>query len=321
MYPTAAHPTSGIFVAEQVRGLQEIQVDVEVFFVDRLKLGMTCYYRMRHLLPAAVRTFQPDLVHVMYGGVMASEVTRCALGRPILVTFHGSDLFGENHSGLLRKCISHYAVRCSCHAARNAKGVVVVSRWLQGLLAQRVRHGNVRVIPCGVDLERFKPMDQVSCRERLGWRDRVFHVLFSNNGTDPVKRPQLARAATELLNRSGVPTELHYLHGFAYDQVPIWLNASDVLILTSYREGASTIVKEALACNVPVVSTDVGDVAERIEGIDGCYLSEATPEGFADKLRKVHAGPSRVASRTRMQDLSLQLIAIRLRAFYEDLLA
>src|SRR4030095_2056880 len=94
----------------------------------------------------------------------------------------------------------------------------------------------------------------------------------------------------------------------------------DVVLLTSLHEGSPNIVKEALACNRAVVSVDVGDVRERIEGIEGCYLALPEASDLAAKLRLCHAGPSRVAGRIKMQDLSLEHIARRLTEFYEDVL-
>jgi len=359
MYPTPERPTNGIFVEQQIRGLRAKGVEIEIFFVDRLSQGMSCYYRMRRALAAAVERFQPDLLHVMYGGVMADQVTRQFPERPLVVTFHGSDLFGENHSGWVRKWISHYGVRCSWRAAQRAREVVVVSRFLEALLPSGVDRSKVRINPCGVDLERFEPLDREECRRRLGWAEDGFQVLFSSNAGDPVKRPALAREAVALLRRSGIRAELHYLHDVPYADVPRWLNASDAVILPSFQEGASTIVKEALACKVPVVSVDVGDVAERIEGIAGCYLAEPNADDLAEKLGRVwgakpangapdseialtpplsrptgegdrmsgegflvtvHALPRRVNGRQKMQDFSIERIAARLRDFYEEVL-
>ena len=99
---------------------------------------------------------------------------------------------------------------------------------------------------------------------RLGWDPKRFHVLFATSG-NPVKRPELAQAAVGELCRMGVQAEIHLLQDLPNSVVPVWINGSDVLLLTSLHEGSPTIVKECLACNLPIVSVDVGDVAERIE--------------------------------------------------------
>jgi len=100
----------------------------------------------------------------------------------------------------------------------------------------------------------------------------------------------------------------------------MWLNASDIVLLTSLYEGSPTIIKEALACNVPIVSVDVGDVSKRIQGIEGCYLALPEPDDLATKLHMVLTGPHRVAGWAKMQGLSLERVALRLRDFYGELL-
>jgi glycosyltransferase involved in cell wall biosynthesis len=130
----------------------------------------------------------------------------------------------------------------------------------------------------------------------------------------------LARAAVEILKRYPVSVEIHELQGVANDQVPLWINASDVLLLTSLHEGSPTIVKESLACDVPVVSVDVGDVRERIQRIDGCYLALADPSDLASKLNLVYNSLRRVKGRVHMQELSLERTALRLKQFYDEIL-
>jgi len=213
IYPTARHPTLGVFVEQQVKGLREIGLKVEVLYVDRTGQGMGAYFRMRQPLSEAVRQVSPALLHVMYGGVMADRVTRWNSRCPTIVSFHGSDLLGENFSGRWRKWISHYGVRCSRRAAGRAQGIVVVSRRLRQALPAGLDESKVRVIPCGIDPERFKPMDQPACQRQLGWLDRSFHVLFPSNSGDKVKRPALAAAAVAALRAAGVPAELHYMRG------------------------------------------------------------------------------------------------------------
>jgi glycosyltransferase involved in cell wall biosynthesis len=135
-----------------------------------------------------------------------------------------------------------------------------------------------------------------------------------------VKRFDLAQAAVLALNSSGVRTEMHQLQGIENSVVPVWLNASNVLLLTSLHEGSPTVVKEALACNVPVVSVDVGDVRQRIRDIDGCYIAAPDPSDLAAKLSLVCSGKGRVAGRVKMQELSLERIALELKNLYQDLM-
>ena len=321
IYPTEIHPTLGVFVEQQVKGLREIGLKVEVFYVDRAGNGMGAYFRMLKPLGAAVRQVSPALLHVMYGGVMADRVTRWNSHCPTIVSFHGSDLLGENFSGRWRKWISHYGVRCSRRAAGRAQGVIAVSQRLKQALPAGLDESRVRVIPCGIDPERFKPMDQRACQRQLGWHERSFHVLFPSNSGDSVKRPALAAAAVAALRAGGVPAELHYMRGVPNTEVPFWMNASDALLLTSAHEGSPTVVKEALACGLPVVSVDVGDVAERVEGIRGCHLASPQPDDLAAKLMLVRRADCRVSAREAIQELSVTNIALKLERFYRETLS
>ena len=277
------------------------------------------YYRLRSKVGSAVAEFDPDVIHVMYGGVMADQIVRRHHVRPLVVTFHGSDLLGENLSGWARKIISRYGVYCSRRAAKAAEGVIVVARHLAGALNGADTSDRVRVIPCGIDLERFKPMDPLICKHRLGWSTQSFHVLFASSNGDPVKRPWLAREAVAQTSNSDRPSELHYLTAVPNAEVPVWLNASDVLLLTSMHEGSPTVVKEALACGLPVVSVDVGDVAERLEGIEGCYVARPQPADLAAKLRLVRQRGQRLNCRTRLDELSILSVAQKLKRCYEEI--
>jgi glycosyltransferase involved in cell wall biosynthesis len=118
----------------------------------------------------------------------------------------------------------------------------------------------------------------------------------------------------------GIRAELHYLRGVPHNKVPVWLNAGDVLLVTSSQEGSPNIVKEALACNLPVVSVDVGDVPERLHGIEGCYLASPEPSDLAAKLSLIRARANRIAGRISITELSLERISQRLLNFYEEIL-
>jgi glycosyltransferase involved in cell wall biosynthesis len=318
MYPSEAFPGRGVFVREQVNGLRVLGLDVRVLFVDRWRQGPLAYYRMDDKITNAVAEFDPDVIHVMYGGVMADQVVRRHHVRPIVVTFHGSDLLGENLSGWTRKVISSYGVYCSRRAARAAECVLVVARHLTGALNGAASPKKTRVIPCGIDLERFQRMDPLVCKQKLGWSARSFHVLFASSNGDPVKRPWLAKAAVAQMSNAERTPELHYLTGISNADVPVWLNAADALLLTSMHEGSPTVVKEALACGLPVVSVDVGDVAERIEGIEGCHLAQSDPADLAAKLDSVRWRAGRLNCEARLKELSILNIAQRLKRCYEE---
>jgi glycosyltransferase involved in cell wall biosynthesis len=320
LYPTPEAPGAGTFVEQQIQSLKDTGITVHVMFLDRDRKGVRAYFDVGRRVSEQCATFDADVVHVMYGGVLADQVTSWVTTKPVVVSFCGSDLLGELLSGSLRRLISAYGVRASHRAARRASAVVVKSMNLHNALPRGLDRSKVHIVPNGVNLEVFKPIDQADCRNRLGWRDDRLNVLFPTNGGDPRKRLPLALAAVELVSRAGIPVEVHQLRNVPHSAVPIWLNASDVVLLTSLHEGSPNIVKEALSCNVPVVSVDVGDVAERLTGIDGCHVVSANPSDLAAALSSVHSAKRRVASRTRMSELSLERIALRLKRLYLGLM-
>jgi glycosyltransferase involved in cell wall biosynthesis len=308
----------GTFVEQQVLGLRRSGLDVDVMLVNRCERGMRSYFSMAAELRSRIEQFQPDVVHAMYGGVLAERVTRIVKDRPTVVSFCGSDLLGELLSGSMRTIFSEYGILASHIAARRAVGIVVKSRNLEEALPATVSRSKVRIIPNGIDLERFRPLDQVDCRNKLGWDPDKFHILFPTNAGDPRKRLYLAQAAVDKANRSGLNVEMHQLRGVLHEEVPTWLNASDVVLLTSLHEGSPNVIKEALACNVPVVSVDVGDVRERISGIKGCYIALPDPHDLVVKLGLVGARGKRIEGRERMQALSLEQAALYLETFYHE---
>ena len=318
MLPTPRDPSSGTFVEQQIKGLIDIGLEVRVLFADRAHGGMGEYLRLGQRLRSVCADFRPDIVHSMYGGVMADVVVRTVESAPTIVSFCGSDLLGELLSGTIRKLIAGYGVRASRRAARRANGIVVKSKNLQDALPRDVDHTKIRIIPNGIDLKRFKPLDRDECRKQLGWDRNAFHILFPTNSGDPRKRIGLALGATEAVKELGLRPNLHQLQGVLHQDVPIWLNASDVVLLTSLHEGSPNVIKEALGCDVPIVSVDVGDVRERIQGVEGCYIALPTAADLADKLAVVRAGKGRVNGRASVQHLSLENIALCLKQFYAD---
>lgn len=318
IYPTPLCPAAGTFVEQQIIGLRGIGLNVELLVINRSEGGMRSYFTVGAELQKCLKSFQPDLVHIMYGGILAEEVTRIVRNRPTVVSFCGSDLLGERLSGPLRRVLSQFGVFASHVAAWRAVGIVVKSRNLEEALPATVDRSKVRIIPSGIDLERFRPLDHLDCCNKLGWDTNKFHVLFTTSSGDLCKRPALAKAAVEAANRMGLNAEMHILRGVSHEEVSIWFNASDVVLLTSLQEGSPNVIKEALACNVPIVSVAVGDVPERIDGIDGCHIALPDPHDLGGKLISVRSRGGRIAGRERVLHLSLEQTALKLMHFYHE---
>ena len=317
IWPAPDVPHWGRFVEQQIKALRRTGIELDVLYVNRRVEGMRAYASLPAMLRKAVDRFKPHLVHVMYGGIMSRIVTHVVRDRPIMVTFHGSDLLGQPFERPLRRFLAAGGILASKQAARQCDGIVVVAEHLTDRLPKEISQSRIQVIPCGVDLDLFKSMDQDRCREQLGWTRDAFHVIFQATG-DPVKRPELASAAVDRLRDQGMKVELHFLRGIDYEQVPVWLNAGDTLLVTSHHEGSPTIVKEALACNLPIVSVPVGDIPTMIQGLKGCHLSAADAMELAVKLQEVWMHLARISGGARVQHFSVAHSALRLKQFYEE---
>jgi teichuronic acid biosynthesis glycosyltransferase TuaC len=320
IYPTPADPTMGTYVEHQIKSLRDIGLSVDLWYLDRAVQGRSVYLRMSKSLREEVKDGRYDLMHVMYSGVMADLATRAVRSIPRVITIHGTDLHGSELSPTVQRLSAYIGVLASRRAARRAEGVIVVSPSLREALPEYVDRSKVRVIPCGIDLERFKPLDPAKCRQELGWGGNALHILFATAHDDPIKRPGLAFRAVDALRNLGIEAEMQIMRGIPYDRVPVWINASDALILTSQREGSPTIVKECLACNVPVVSVDTGDVKALVEGIEGCQITAADPAELAAGLRAACSMRNQINARSRMGRFSLERTAQEIQEFYCEVL-
>jgi glycosyltransferase involved in cell wall biosynthesis len=189
----------------------------------------------------------------------------------------------------------------------------------------------VYVVPNGVDLSLFRPMDREKARQELGLALESAQILFAADPAIPRKHFALAKRSVELL-RQEHPCELHAIWNRPQEQLVTWMNACDALLLPSQIEGSPNVVKEAMACNLPVVAAAVGDVAELLNRCEGNRVVTVAPEArgvgsgrgdadpiahdFALALRDV-LGRGRTRCRQAMDDLSLSAVASRLREIYE----
>jgi glycosyltransferase involved in cell wall biosynthesis len=292
---------------------------VDVLFANREREGAKVYSLLRRQLTSRIAAFQPDIVHVMYGGIMAEIVTRNVTDRPVVVSFCGTDILGGAYFAYPRRLVVQYGVFASRVAARRADGIIVKSSNLAAALPKGIVDRNVWVIPNGVDLSVFRPLDRSAARDALGWKADGHHAAIAARSDHQRKRLGLARGAVANLRNDGMSIELHVMDNVAHRDVPTWLNASDVVLLTSIHEGSPNIVKEALACNRPVVSTDVGDVREQVQDLSGCFLARADASDLADKIRSA-LERTHSQGREKMAALSLELVADRVFDVYTTIL-
>jgi teichuronic acid biosynthesis glycosyltransferase TuaC len=319
LYPTPERPDAGVFVVQHIESLHALGIETELLHVERTDRGRRVYRGLAGVVRQSLTTSDPDLVHVMYGGVMADICTREVTDRPVLVSFRGTDLLGGGAKNVIDRVSWSFGVLASRRAATRAAGIVVMSNNLSQALPKRVNPSRVWTQPNGVDLATFAPRDQREAQDELDWDRRRKHVLFPALATRSEKRFDLARAALDVVNNKRRDVELHVLSGVRHKDVPLWLNAADVVLLTSEHEGSPDVVKEALACNVPIVSVDVGDVRERIEVVGGCHVTDRDPASIALGLNLALARRSRIDGRERVLEFSLERVSARIAGIYATL--
>jgi len=299
MYPDAQNPDFGTFVQEQVEGLRMRGLDVDVLVVGgkRRKLsyidGVQRFRRHLHQR-------QYDLIHAHY--VFSGIVARLQRGCPLLVSFHGAaEMVGW--VGLLCKML-----------APLADAVTVTSLEHKAQLGRK----DAYVIPCGVDLDLFVPMPKEEARQRLGLPLEKKLVLFVGI-LRPEKRLDVIQAAVQMLQHEDESIELIIATGQPHERIPLYMNACDVLALASDYEGSPVVIKEAMACNLPIVSVDVGDVAQMIGGTEGCYMCQREPVDMAQKLKLALGRGQRTNGRRVAQRLGLDTTIDSLLHIYEGL--
>jgi glycosyltransferase involved in cell wall biosynthesis len=232
---------------------------------------------------------------------------------PLVITFRGNDLEGivgkrgsRTVKGEIQRCISRVM-------AKRADEAIVVSDSL-GKLLKRDYH----IIPSGLDLESFKPAPKGEARQQLGLPLSKPLILFAASTLDnPRKRYGLATEAVDMLKGS-YEAELVVANNVPHSEMPKYMNACDALLLTSVHEGSPNVVKEALACNLPVVSVDVGDVAERIGAVDGCFVCrDQSAHSIASALSKVLDERRRVNGTDAICQLSEEVTARKVIEVYK----
>ena len=301
--PDTSAPQRGRWVRDQVDEVRRRGVEVDLFAFPP---GRGEYVPATRRLRALLRGERFDLVHAHYG--LAGWVARLAGARPLIVTFHGTD-------------VRHHLVgHLSRRLAWRADLVAGVSRALfepeDGRAGLPAVPGSA-VLPCGPDLSRFGPLSRTEARRELGLDPDGGFLFFPANPGRPEKRHDraaevAAACGTELLTGGSIEPE----------QMPLWLNAANAVLVTSDYEGFGMAAVEALACDVPVLSTDVGIAPYALGGIDGCLCAPFEVAAWAAVARRhLDAADPRVAGAGRAATLSAAGMAERVIEAYEAVLA
>jgi teichuronic acid biosynthesis glycosyltransferase TuaC len=312
MWPTASGSFRNGFLQLQVESVRKLGTRCEVFVTQEQGAGVLGYLRTALAIRRAVSSGQYDVVHAHYGLTGVS----CLLQRqPLIVTLHGSDIYGSVDIDGRKTLKGYIEWLASRLAARRADVVIAVSARMAALIpwAKPV------VVPVGIDTELFQSMDRAEARSQLGLDPRAHYILFAASVDNPVKRYGLAQETIAIVKRRLPDVELVAVSGEHLERMPIWMSAADALLITSLYEGGPMIHREAMACNLPVVSVDVGDVALHVSGVAQSQVVGADASLLADALEAVINSGCRSDGRARAQVLDIAATANAINEIYAQL--
>ena len=252
------------FIYEQTEEIKKQDVEFEYFYITGKGIFGYIKNYLRYL--NAINSFKPDIVHAHYGlsGLFANLQRKV----PVVTTFHGSDVFVFKNN--LR--LSRLANRLSRRSIAVNKNMCVLLKNLSKL----------EVIPCGVDIQKLYPIKERPLPKQSVFVEDKINILFSSRFDYYEKNYPLAKEVNTLL---GQEYNLIELKGYTREEVNILMNLCDVALMTSISEGSPLFVKEAMACNCPIVATNVGDVLEVIGDTAGCYITSFNSVDIVEKVK------------------------------------
>ncbi len=311
LWPYPRDPGYGSFVKAQMESLRPLGVEYDLIFVNGRESRWN-YPRCVGQLRQRLRAARYDLIHAHMG--LSGWVARCQMRIPVVVSFLGNDVPGKVDRRGRTTFYGQLLEASSFVLARLVRSVIVKSTEMK----RRLRLDSAYVIPNGVNLNLFRPMDRDGACRVLGLDLGKKWVLFPYNRAEERKRYDLVESAVARA-RDQIP-ELEILHVYRVpqDRIPFYMNAADVMVMASMMEGSPNAVKEALACNLPVVTVDVGDTAELLEQTVGNYLVPREVGAIAASIVEVCRRGTRARSREKIARLSMESVAERVLQVYKE---
>lgn len=260
-----------------------------------------------------------DICHAFWGsssGLIVSLFSPV----PSIIALAGSDLlgnythdgkstFGGKISGFLSQLMGLFATQ-----------IFTMSEHMKGEL-NFIARKKTCVLPEGVDTQRFKPVSQAEARKSLGYPlDKKIVIYFPSDFTW-VKDPKLAKDVFNLVKEEIDDAELIYVNSIPPSKVHLVYNAADVMLLTSRHEGSNNSIKEAMSCNLPVVSVNVGDAVERLSPLANSYVAKTRePRELVNEIVKILKTGERSNGRNFVEQISLENCAKYTFEVYKKLL-
>lgn len=287
------------FVTEQAKSLQQINCVVDFFGVTGK--GFKGYLNALPKLKEKIKDFQPDIIHAHFG--LCGLLANLQRDVPVVTTYHGCDI-----NNIKIRPFSYPSLILS-------KYNIFVSKKQKSKVSITAGK-NSCVIPCGVSMDFFISLDKQTAREKLNLSLTDKLVLFSSTFKRPEKNAQLAIDAIKLLDN----VTLLELDGYSREEVVLLMNSVDCGLLTSIREGSPQFTKELLSCGTPIVSTNVGDVEEQFEGVEGVYIGNFDANDIAEKVNLAIKNKEARLPNNWGEKYDNKNIALRLLSIYKSII-
>jgi teichuronic acid biosynthesis glycosyltransferase TuaC len=299
------------FIASQELSLQREGVITDHYAITGK--GLRGYLGHIRPLRRRIRQGNYDVIHAHYS--FCGWIARMAApGKPLVVSLMGSDTYGSvNQRGRMRmKSIPMMLQSIMLNFFANA--LIVKSPNLMRYVILKKR---AFLIPNGVDFDLFRPLPQKETRKQLGLEPTAHYALFPANPADSRKNYRMAEQSVALCQVPGITLLAPY--PVKHEEMPMWYNAADVLISTSWLEGSPNVIKEAMACNCPVVATPAGDTTDLLKGVLNCRVAPWKPEEIAKAINMVVSTAHRSDAREQRDDLDSRVIAQKIIEVYQKI--
>ena len=299
------------FVKSQTESLRNAGYEVFWGIVDD-RTSMQGIIRNFKRLRQEISDIQPEVVHAQYGSMTALLACLVKGKLPLVISFCGDDLLGTPHPNIVWQVRGAFSRILGLWAAMSANSIIAKSSNILKSLPHFLQK-KATILPNGVDIERFKPLDVLEARRKLGWSVDEKIVLFnaSQNEDQYRKNPKLAKDTIDLLAKRIPNISLQILSKASLEEVVLSMNAADCLLVTSLQEGSPNIVKEAMACNLPIVSVPCGDVVERLAETRPGSVQPYNAKNLADGILDVMTQGTRSNGRAQVTQQKLSTVNVQ----------
>jgi len=266
------------FIEKQSESLENRGIKITHYLIKGK--GLQGYLANIIPLRKVIKMSKYEIIHAHYSlSAWVVLFAKLFLSKPLVVSFMGSDVYGFFDANGIRKKSSYFGMILSLLLQPFINGIIIKSE----NMSKYIIRNNYKIIPNGVDMSMFQPIEYNQALKQLKISNNKKNILFLGNPNDPRKNFKLLKDAIKKIT---IKENIYLLvpYPVEHDKIPLYLNAADVFVHTSYAEGSPNVIKEAMACGVPIVCTDAGDAREVISDVEGCEICAYNPENLATKI-------------------------------------